>query len=146
MGPPVVTRRWHASTIKAAIADDALHMLGEVPADASDDAALAVVNRLRELGWKQVPTTGGFAAGQPQYNFWVPLAADDGPKGEDDVLAAMNQQWRRNIRKAAKAGVVVTRGERDDLADVPGPSTPRPPSATTSRRGRWSTSSGCGMR
>jgi lipid II:glycine glycyltransferase (peptidoglycan interpeptide bridge formation enzyme) len=116
MGPPVVTRRWHAATIKAAIADDALGTLGEVPADASDDAALAVVTRLRDLGWKKVPTTDGFAAGQPQYNFWVPLADKDGPKSEDDVLAAMNQQWRRNIKKSAKAGVEVTRGKRDDLA------------------------------
>ena len=115
MGPPVVTRRWHAATVKAAIADGALRALGEVPADASDDEALAVATRLRELGWKQVPTTGGFAAGQPQYNFWVPLAGDDGPRSEDDVLAAMNQQWRRNIKKAAKAGVEVTRGKRDDL-------------------------------
>jgi lipid II:glycine glycyltransferase (peptidoglycan interpeptide bridge formation enzyme) len=116
MGPPVVTRRWHAATIKAAIADDALGTLGEVPADASDEAALAVATSLRSLGWKQVPTTGGFAAGQPQYNFWVPLAGDDEPKSEDDMLAAMNQQWRRNIKKAAKAGVEVTRGKRDDLA------------------------------
>ena len=115
IGPPVVTRRWHAATIKAAIADGALRTLGEVPADASDDAALAVLTRLRELGWKQVPTTGGFAAGQPQYNFWVPLSHEDGPKSEDDVLAAMNQQWRRNIKKATKAGVEVTRGKRDDL-------------------------------
>ena len=115
MGPPVVTRRWHAATIKAAIADDALRMLDDVPADASDHDALAVAARLGELGWKKVPTTGGFAAGQPQYNFWVPLADDDGPKSEDDVLAAMNQQWRRNIKKAAKADVKVTRGKRDDL-------------------------------
>ena len=28
---------------------------------------------------------------------------------EADVLAGMNQQWRRNIKKADKAGVVVTR-------------------------------------
>ncbi len=117
MGPPVVTRRWRAATIKAAIADDALGTLGEVPADASDDAALAVATRLHKLGWKQVPTTGGFAAGQPRYNFWVPLAGDDGPKSEDDVLAAMNQQWRRNIKKAAKAGVEVTHGTRDDMAE-----------------------------
>ena len=115
MGPPVVTRRWHAATIKAAIADDALGTLGDVPADASDDAALAVTGRLGDLGWKQVPSSGGFAAGQPRYNFWVPLAGDDGPLSEDDVLAAMNQQWRRNIKKAAKAGVEVTRGIREDL-------------------------------
>jgi lipid II:glycine glycyltransferase (peptidoglycan interpeptide bridge formation enzyme) len=115
MGPPVVTRRWHADTIKAAIADDALDTLGDVPADTSDDDALAIAPRLRGLGWRKVPSSGGFAAGQPQYNFWVPLSGDDGPRSEDDVLAGMNQQWRRNIKKAAKAGVEVSHGERTDL-------------------------------
>ncbi len=112
MGPPVITRRWHAATIKAAIADDALRTLGEVPADASDDAALGVAATLADLGWRQDSAEGGFSAGQPRYNFWVPL---DG-RSEDDVLAGMNQQWRRNIKKATKNGVEVTRGTRDDLA------------------------------
>ena len=44
------------------------------------------------------------------------MSDDDGPKSEDDVLAAMNQLWRRNIKKATKAGVEVTRGTRDDIA------------------------------
>lgn len=112
IGPPVVTRRWHAATIKAAIADDALRTLGEVPADASDDAALDVAATLADLGWRQDSAEGGFSAGQPRYNFWVPL---DG-RTEDDVLAGMNQQWRRNIKKATKNGVEVTHGTRDDLA------------------------------
>ncbi len=115
MGPPVVTRRWHAATIKSAIADATLRTLDAVPADWCDDDALAVATRLGELGWRKVPTTGGFSAGQPQYNFWVPLADVDGPRSEDAVLAAMNQQWRRNIKKAAKAGVEVSHGERSDL-------------------------------
>jgi lipid II:glycine glycyltransferase (peptidoglycan interpeptide bridge formation enzyme) len=47
----------------------------------------------------------------------VPLAHDDGSaKSPDDVLAGMNQLWRRNIRKAEKAGVEVRLGERNDLA------------------------------
>ena len=33
------------------------------------------------------------------------------------MLAGMNQQWRRNIKKAAKAGVEVVRGDRADLAE-----------------------------
>ncbi|MCW2770703.1 MAG: peptidoglycan bridge formation protein FemAB [Aeromicrobium sp.] len=113
MGPPVVTRRWHAATIKQAIADPVLTTLSDVPADASDDAALAVAGRLAALGWKQLPTEGGFSAGQPKYNFQVPLADKD----EDAVLAGMNQLWRRNIKKAAKAGVEVTTGTREDLAE-----------------------------
>ena len=113
MGPPVVTSRWHASTIKQAIADEALHTLGQVPADFRDDAALEVRTRLEGLGWKEIPTEGGFSAGQPKYNFWVPLAG----RTEEQVLAGMNQLWRRNIKKAAKLGVEVTKGGRDELAD-----------------------------
>ncbi len=116
MGPPVVTRRWHAATVKQAVADPALHALDDVPADASDPEALAVVSALADLGWRRVPTEGGFSAGQPQYNFQLPLAHPDGtPRTEDEVLAGMNQLWRRNIRKAAKAGVEVTRGTREDV-------------------------------
>lgn len=113
MGPPVVVRRWDASTLKQAIADPALVSLADVPADESDHAGLAVAETLRSLGWRQVPTSGGFAAGQPQYTFGVPLAGRD----EAGLLAGMNQLWRRNIKKATKAGVSVTRGTRDDLAD-----------------------------
>lgn len=119
IGPPVVTRRWNADTIKKAVADPALQTLGEVPADVLDDDALAVAGRLKELGWSEIPTEGGFSAGQPKYNFWLPLTDPDTgePLSEDAVLAGMNQLWRRNIRKAAKAGVEVTRGGRADLAD-----------------------------
>jgi lipid II:glycine glycyltransferase (peptidoglycan interpeptide bridge formation enzyme) len=111
MGPPVVTRRWHATTIKQAIADPVLRTLTDVPADARDEDALALSSTLRDLGWKEISTEGGFSAGQPKFNFQVPLAGRD----EDDVLAGMNQLWRRNIKKAAKNGVEVTRGTRDDL-------------------------------
>lgn len=112
MGPPVITRRWHASTIKQAIADPVLGTLSEVPADVSDDSALAVASSLSDLGWKEIPTEGGFSAGQPKFNFQIPLAG----RTTDDLLAGMNQLWRRNIKKAAKAGVEVTVGTRDDLA------------------------------
>jgi lipid II:glycine glycyltransferase (peptidoglycan interpeptide bridge formation enzyme) len=113
MGPPVVRRRWHADTIKKALADDGLRTLGEVPADEADPAAEAVRDALLAAGWTPVPTTGGFSAGQPAFNFWLPLAG----RSEDDVLAGMNQLWRRNIKKAAKNGVEVSRGTRADLAD-----------------------------
>lgn len=113
MGPPVATRYWHASTVKQAIADAALPTLADVPADVSDDAAGSLRAQLEQLGWKEIPTEGGFAAGQPKYNFWVSLAG----KTEEQVLAGMNQLWRRNIKKAAKLGVEVTVGSRDQLAD-----------------------------
>jgi len=69
-----------------------------------------------DQGWQPQVVEGGFAAGQPQYNFVVPLRdADGNARTEEDVLKGMNQQWRRNIKKADKAGVEVTVGGTDDL-------------------------------
>jgi lipid II:glycine glycyltransferase (peptidoglycan interpeptide bridge formation enzyme) len=120
MGPPVVTRRWTADQVKAAIADPAERRLGDVaPAQRSPTGA-RVVQQLETLGWKPLTVEGGFASGQPQYTFVLPLVTQDStgsvvPRTEDDVLAGMNQLWRRNIRKADKAGVVVTQGTGTDL-------------------------------
>jgi vancomycin resistance protein VanK len=112
MGPPVITRVWEAATVKAGLADPALHRLGEVPPDEVSDTGRRLAALLREGGWRLQGGDEGFAAGQPRYNFWLPLAG----RSEADVLAGMNQQWRRNIKKAAKAGVEVRTGERIDLA------------------------------
>jgi len=116
IGPPVVTQRWTAAQIKEGIADGSVSSLTALsPAERSQVGA-HVVSQLRELGWKQQSVEGGFAAGQPQYNFWIPLVdAEKTPRSEDDVLAGMNQQWRRNIKKAAKLGVEVERGDPSEL-------------------------------
>ena len=115
MGPPVVTRRWTAQQVKAGIADDGVRRLGDVPPHERSRVGASVVAQLHELGWRQQGAAGGFAAGQPQFVFQVPLVDEDGkPRTEDDVLSGMNQQWRRNIKKAAKSGVTVTTGT--DLA------------------------------
>jgi lipid II:glycine glycyltransferase (peptidoglycan interpeptide bridge formation enzyme) len=118
IGPPVVTARWTAAQVKEGIADPEVHRLGEVPPHERGVTGARVVSQLRALGWREQGSEGGFAAGQPRYNFQVPLVDDDGkPRSEADVLAGMNQLWRRNIKKADKAGVVVTRGSAaDDLA------------------------------
>jgi len=113
MGPPVITRRWRADAVKAALADPALTRLSDVPADEQDETALAVADRLRGSGWREQVADGGFSAGQPKHNFQIRLAG----KSEEQLLAGMNQQWRRNIRKADKAGVTVSRGGRDELAE-----------------------------
>ena len=115
MGPPVVTRRWDAAAVKQGVADGAVRRLGDVPPSERSTAGARVVSQLQELGWKPQTVEGGFAAGQPQYNFWIPLTVDGTPRTEEDVLAGMNQQWRRNIKKAAKAGVEVSHGTPEDL-------------------------------
>ena len=116
MGPPVVTRRWSAAQVKEGVADESVRRLGDVAPLERSAAGARVVQQLEGLGWQQQVAEGGFAAGQPQYTFVIPLTASDGSRRtEDDVLAGMNQLWRRNIRKADKAGVVVSPGAAEDL-------------------------------
>ncbi|HET7071379.1 MAG TPA: peptidoglycan bridge formation glycyltransferase FemA/FemB family protein [Nocardioides sp.] len=116
MGPPVVTRRWSAEQVKAGIADESVRSLTEIAPLARSAIGARVTQQLEALGWRRQVAEGGFAAGQPQYTFVIPLVADDGTRRtEDDVLAGMNQLWRRNIRKAEKAGVVVSTGSAEDL-------------------------------
>ncbi|MCW2753809.1 MAG: Methicillin resistance protein [Marmoricola sp.] len=115
IGPPVITRCWDAGVIKDGIADDAVTTLTQLPPTERSRSGAAVVSQLRELGWRCQSVAGGFAAGQPQYNFQIPLADADGPRSEEQLLSQMNQLWRRNIKKAAKAGVEVSVGRGDDL-------------------------------
>jgi lipid II:glycine glycyltransferase (peptidoglycan interpeptide bridge formation enzyme) len=117
MGPPVVTRRWTAEQVKTGIADASVRRLGEVAPDERSACGARVVQQLEALGWQPLTVEGGgFAPGQPQYTFVIPLTHADGSRRtEGEVLAGMNQLWRRNIRKADKAGVVVTQGRAEDL-------------------------------
>lgn len=108
IGPPVVTRRWSAQQVKEGIADPHVSSLTSLTPTATHETGLRVVEQLRDLGWRSQAVAGGFAMGQPQYNFQVPLAEPDGtPRTEESVLKGMNQLWRRNIKKAAKEGVEV---------------------------------------
>jgi lipid II:glycine glycyltransferase (peptidoglycan interpeptide bridge formation enzyme) len=116
MGPPVVTRRWTAASVKDGIADDAVRRLGDLAPTDRDHLGARVVSQLHELGWRPQAVEGGFAAGQPQYVFQVPLRDQTGAaRSEEDVLKGMNQLWRRNIKKADKSGVELTTSTgRDD--------------------------------
>jgi len=112
IGPVAVVRRWHADTLKDAIAVGTARRLRDVEPDESFPEALAVADRLRDLGWSQKADTGaGFGDVQPRYVFQVPLAG----RTEAELLAGFNQLWRRNIKKAERAGVEVVVGSCDDL-------------------------------
>jgi len=113
MGPLVARRRWSAATVKAAVADGSAERLGDVPPDSEDPRAAQVAATLTGLGWRPPATDEGFAAGQPQFVFQVPLAG----RTEDELLKGFNQLWRRNVKKADKAGVEVTPGTEADLPD-----------------------------
>ena len=113
MGPLVIRRRWSAATVKAAVADGSAKRLGDVPPDSEDPAAAQVAATLTRLGWRPPSGDEGFAAGQPQFVFQVPLAG----RTEEELLKGFNQLWRRNVKKADKAGVEVSLGTEADLAD-----------------------------
>ncbi|MCX4548094.1 aminoacyltransferase [Streptomyces sp. NBC_01387] len=114
MGPPVVARRWDASVVKDAIADPGAHRLSEVEPTDQNPEALELAVRLRGMGWQQAGAGGeeGFAAGQPRHVFQLQL----GGRSLDEIQRGFNQLWRRNVKKAEKAGVKVMRGGYDELA------------------------------
>ena len=113
MGPPVKSRRWHAKTIKDAIATEGTKRLDAVPPDETYGAASTLVASLRSHGWKQHQAAEGFGDFQPRFVFHVPLV----DRSIDDVFAGFNQQWRRNVRKAEKSGVEVVQGTAADLPE-----------------------------
>ncbi|MGQ5603227.1 lipid II:glycine glycyltransferase FemX [Streptomyces sp. EKS3.2] len=113
MGPPVVTRRWSAEAVKEAIADPGARRLADVPPTEREPGAEELAERLRRMGWRPSASGGenGFAAGQPRYVCQLPLTG----RTPEQVHGGFNQQWRRNVKKAEKAGVKVVRGDREDL-------------------------------
>ncbi|MFF4118479.1 lipid II:glycine glycyltransferase FemX [Streptomyces sp. NPDC001714] len=114
MGPPVAVRRWSAEAVKEAIADPAARRLGDTEPTSYDAHGTGLAERLRRTGWRRAEAGGeeGFAAGQPRYVFQVPFAG----RSLEDIQRGLNQQWRRNVKKAEKAGVKVVRGGYEDLS------------------------------
>lgn len=117
IGPWLTHRRWEAKTIKDAVADENVTLLSQQTPDETTLVGTRVRNALIHGGWVTDEKGEGFAAGQPKFNFHLPLRNEDGTqKSDDELLKGMNQQWRRNIKKAAKEGVEVRTGTRADLA------------------------------
>jgi lipid II:glycine glycyltransferase (peptidoglycan interpeptide bridge formation enzyme) len=113
MGPPMAVRRWSADALKEALADENAGSIGAVEPTWTNEAGTDVVGELVRLGWRRAPGGGaGFGDVQPRFIFAVPLAG----RTQDDIWNDLNQLWRRNVRKAEKAGVEVTLGTRDELA------------------------------
>lgn len=109
LGPPVRTHTWSAAQVKQGIADPGIRRLTDLAAPRMDPTGDRVTSQLTNGGWLPQEPAVGFGSGQPQFTYEIPLAG----RSENDVLTGMNQLWRRNIKKAAREGVVVTVG--DDL-------------------------------
>lgn len=107
LGPPVVTDTWSAAQVKGGIAGPDIRRLTDLPGQWGGPVGAQVAGRLSGAGWLPQSPEDGFGVGHPQFKYEIPLTG----RTEDDVLRGMNQQWRRNIKKAAKAGVEVTVGE-----------------------------------
>ena len=113
MGPHAWTRRWHAETLKDAIAQQTATSIGQLTPDEVNDAGIALTQLLTRLNWKQPKSSdSGFGDYQPRYVFQLDLHE----KTEEEIFNGFNQLWRRNIRKSEKEGVTVRIGTEFDLA------------------------------
>lgn len=113
IGPSPAYRRWDAARLKPLTGPG--RRLGDVLASEVDPLGSAVADRLRARNWRRCggdgPGQGGDA--QPRHVFRVPLAG----RTTDDVWAGLNQEWRRNVRRARKEGVEVVVGSAADLPE-----------------------------
>ncbi|MDH2414182.1 peptidoglycan bridge formation glycyltransferase FemA/FemB family protein [Nocardioides sp. CER19] len=110
LAPDQVVRRWRAATIKAAVGTG--RRIDDVPPDVVDPIGARLVRDLERGGWRR-PVEWDGQYGPTRHSFRIDLTG----RTPEALFGAMNQQWRRGIRKAAKAGVVVERGGYDDLPD-----------------------------
>ncbi|WP_328932452.1 MULTISPECIES: peptidoglycan bridge formation glycyltransferase FemA/FemB family protein [unclassified Streptomyces] len=117
LGPPVCTDLWSAAQVKEGLADPGVRRLTDLPAAWAGPVGTRVTGRLRDAGWLPQHPEDGFGVGHPQFKYEIPLAG----RTEDDLLTGMNQLWRRNIKKAHKAGVEVRVGGTAGTADSLGP-------------------------
>ncbi|WP_069465686.1 lipid II:glycine glycyltransferase FemX [Actinacidiphila rubida] len=99
MGPPLAYRRWTAATLKGAAGPG--RRIGDVLPDLVEPLGAAVADRLRDAGWHRCGEDGQGGDAQPRLVFEVPLAG----RSRDDLWTGLNQEWRRNVKKAARAGV-----------------------------------------
>lgn len=113
MVPPLTLHHWGPDSVRAAMQDEGMTNLSQVPADGTDEVGQQAVISLQQLGWKRVDQAK-VEDNQSLYNVWLPL----GGFTEENVRARMNSSWRRNIRLAERNGVEVVEGTRDDLPAV----------------------------
>ena len=117
LGPPVCTDLWGAAQVKEGLTDPGVRRLTDLPAAWADPVGTRVTDRLRDAGWLPQHPEDGFGVGHPQFKYEIPLAG----RTEDDLLKGMNQLWRRNIKKAHKAGVEIRVGGTAGAVDSFGP-------------------------
>ncbi|MCL7424826.1 lipid II:glycine glycyltransferase FemX [Streptomyces sp. YS415] len=112
IGPSPAYRRWDATLLKPLTGPG--RRLGDVLASEVDPLGTAVAERLRARGWRRCGgDTGQDGDAQPRHVFHVPLAG----RTREDLWSGLNQEWRRNVRRAQKEGVEVTVGSAAELPE-----------------------------
>ncbi|WP_381802103.1 lipid II:glycine glycyltransferase FemX [Streptomyces niveus] len=110
IGPTPAHRRWHPGPLKSRTGTGM--RLADVLDCEVDPLGTAVAERLRARGWRRCgDDTGDGGDAQPRHVFQVPLAG----RTVDDLWSGLNQEWRRNVRRARKAGVEVVVGSAAEL-------------------------------
>ncbi|MEP7333351.1 MAG: peptidoglycan bridge formation glycyltransferase FemA/FemB family protein [Terracoccus sp.] len=103
LGFPVPARTWAPEPVKKQVAAGGLLSFTRLPATVLGPVAPPLETWLAAGSWLPIGAGSGAAVGQPRYLCVLDIADRDAPT----VLKSMNQQWRRNIKKAEKAGVAV---------------------------------------
>ncbi|MFI9150275.1 lipid II:glycine glycyltransferase FemX [Streptomyces sp. NPDC053367] len=113
IGPSPAYRRWDAALLKSLTGPG--RRLGDVLASEVDPLGAAVAERLRGRGWRRCggDGTGSDGDAQPRHVFRVPLAG----RSTEQLWAGLNQEWRRNVRRAQKEGVEVVVGSAAELPE-----------------------------
>jgi lipid II:glycine glycyltransferase (peptidoglycan interpeptide bridge formation enzyme) len=113
MDPRLPIRRWNSDTIKQAIADPDTTSLRQVAPDETHANAVEVEKYLETTGWQpEAVAPGTYGNSQPKFVYQLPLEGDP-----EATFAGFSKQWRRNIRKAEKAGVEVISGGNELLPE-----------------------------
>jgi len=102
LGYPVVSRVWDREPVKKQVVDNGLLSFTTLPPAVDNPTARALEAWLDRNGWLSLGADG-VAVGQPRLLCIVDLRG----RTEAELLKGMNQQWRRNVKKADKAGVEV---------------------------------------
>lgn len=116
IGPLQVVRRWDARVVRKEVPRSVYQTITDLPPTQDDATALRIRNALGAAGWTKLPGGIEFDIGQPEFRGEVPLLTADGePMTYDQALAQMNQNARRETKKARGGLVEVTRTDGEGL-------------------------------
>lgn len=116
IGPSRAVRRWEARVVRKEMPRDTYQSLTEMPPAAEDHTGQRIRQGLAAAGWRKLPGGEDFDIGRPEFRAEVPLVDPDGVALDfTQALAQMNQNARRETKKALAGLVEVTRTESEGV-------------------------------